>query len=48
MMDYSAVWKKNNNKEFEGKWIELDEIILSETTQIPKDKQDTYSHLNGY
>jgi hypothetical protein len=40
-----------NNEEilgFSGKWMELENIILSEVTQIPKDMHGMYSLMSGY
>jgi hypothetical protein len=34
--------------DFAGNWMELENIILSEVTQIPKDTHDMYSLINGY
>jgi hypothetical protein len=33
---------------FSGKWMELENIILSEVTQTQNDKHDMYSLLNEY
>jgi hypothetical protein len=33
---------------FEGKWIELENIILSEVTQTEKDTHGIYSFISGY
>jgi hypothetical protein len=33
---------------FAGKWMELENIILSELTQSQKDKHDMYSLISGY
>jgi hypothetical protein len=41
---YSVI--KNNGVKFEGKWMELETIILSEVTQTQKDKQDKL--ISGY
>jgi hypothetical protein len=39
---YSAI-KSINNMNFAGKWIELENIVLSEVTQTPKDMHGMYS-----
>jgi hypothetical protein len=31
-----------------GKWMKLENIILSEITQTQKDKHDMYSAISGY
>jgi hypothetical protein len=44
---YSAI----NNKDitnFTGKWMELENIILSEVTQTQKDMHGMYSPVSGY
>ena len=33
---------------FAGKWIELENIILSEITQTQKEKHGMYSLISGY
>jgi hypothetical protein len=33
---------------FVGKWMELENIILSELTHTPKDTYGVYSLLSGY
>jgi hypothetical protein len=40
MENYSVV-KNNNFMKFLGKWMELENIILSEVTQLQKKKQKT-------
>ena len=39
---YSAEKKNNGILKFTGKWIELEETILSEVTQSQKDKHGMY------
>jgi hypothetical protein len=46
MQYYSAI--KNNFKNFAGKWIELENIILSEVTQNQKDIHGMYSLISWY
>jgi hypothetical protein len=43
---YSAI--KNNILSFAGKWMELENIILSEVTQTQKDMHGMYSLISGY
>jgi hypothetical protein len=38
---YSAV--RNNDKLFEGKWMQLEEIMLSEVSQAQKDNNHMFS-----
>ena len=33
---------------FAGKWMEVENIILSEVTQIQKDTNSMYSLISGY
>ena len=33
---------------FAGKWVDLENIILSEVTQIQKDKYHMYSLISGF
>ena len=41
--------KKNNGiLKFAGKWMSLEETILSKVTQSQKDKHGKYSHINGF
>ena len=46
-MEYSAVKNKDIMK-FAGKWIEPENIILSEITQTQKDMHGMYSLVSGY
>jgi hypothetical protein len=43
---YSAV-KKNEIKLFSGKWMELENIILSEVSQVQKAKDHMFSLICG-
>jgi hypothetical protein len=47
-MEYYSAIKTNDIMKFSGKWIELDNIILSEVTQALKDKHAMYSCISGY
>ena len=44
---YSAI-KKNEFMKFLGKWMDLEDIILSEVTQSQKNSHDMYSLISGY
>jgi hypothetical protein len=44
---YSAI-KNKDIMNFLGKWIELENIILSEVTQTQKDTHGMYSLISGY
>lgn len=43
---YLAV-KKNEVTNFAGKWIEVEEITLSEVTQAPNDEHHMFSHMEA-
>ena len=40
--------KNNDFRKFEGKWMELENIILSEVTQLQKNTHGMYSLKSGY
>jgi hypothetical protein len=42
-MEYYSVIKKNEIMLFTGKWIELEDIMLSEVSQAQKDKGHKFS-----
>ena len=44
---YSAI-KNKDIMNFAGKWMELENIILSEVTQTQNDMQGMYSLISGY
>ena len=46
-MEYSAI-KNNGIMKFTGKWVELENIILSKVTQSQKNTHGMYSLINGY
>ena len=46
MEDYSAINNKNNLR-LAGKWMELENIILSEVTQTKKDMHSMDSLISG-
>ena len=47
-MTYYSVIKNKNIMSFSGKWMELDNIILSEVTQTQKDMHSMSSLVTGY
>ena len=47
MMEYYTAGKKNSLN-FAGKWMELENIILSEVTQTQKDNYHMYSLIGGF
>ncbi|KAL6085440.1 hypothetical protein STEG23_020987 [Scotinomys teguina] len=47
-MEYYAAEKNNDIMKFAGKWMELENVILSEVTQTQKDKYGIYSLIGGY
>ena len=47
-MEYYTAEKNNDILKCAGKWMELENIILSEVTQTHKDKYHMYSLLSGF
>ena len=47
-MEYYAAIKKKEFMKFLGKWMDLEDIILSKVTQSQKNTHDTHSLINGY
>jgi hypothetical protein len=47
MENYAAI-KNNDFMKFLDKWIDLENIILSEVTQSQKNTHDMYSLNSGY
>ena len=47
-MEYYSVIKNKDIMNIDGKWIEHENIILSEITQTQKDMQGMYSLISGY
>jgi hypothetical protein len=45
---YSSTIKNNEFTKFLGKWMELENIILSEVTQSQKNTHDMHSLISGY
>ena len=41
-------WKNNGILKFAGKWMDLENIILSEVTQTQKDSYPMYSLISGF
>ena len=47
-MEYYSVTKNNEFMKFLGKWMELENIILSEVIQSQKNTHVMYSLISGY
>jgi hypothetical protein len=47
-MDYYSAIKNNEFMKFLGKWMDLENIILSEVTQSQKNSLDMHSLISGY
>ena len=47
-MEYYSAIKNNEFVKFLGKWIELENIILSEVTQSQKNTPGMHSLISGY
>jgi hypothetical protein len=47
-MEYYSAIKNEEILSFSGKWMELENIILSEVTQTQKDMHGMYSLISGY
>jgi hypothetical protein len=48
IMEYYSAIKNNEFMKFLGKWMKLENIILSEVTQSQKNTHGMYSLLSGY
>ena len=48
IMEYYSIIKNVDILSFAGKWMELENIILSEVTQTQKDIHRMYSIISGY
>ena len=46
-MDYYSAIKNDEFMKFLGKWKELENIILSEITQLPKNTHGMHSLISG-
>jgi hypothetical protein len=47
-MEYYSAIKNNEFMKFLGKWMDLEDIILSEVTQSQKNSLDMHSLISGY
>ena len=47
-MEYYSAIKNNKFMKFLVKWMDLEDIILSEVTQSQKNSHDMYSLIGGY
>ena len=47
-MEYYTAEKNNDSLNFAGKWMELENIILSEVMQTQKDSYHMYSLIGGF
>ena len=47
-IEYYTAEKNNDILNFAGKWMELENIILSEVTQTQKDNYHMYSLIDGF
>jgi hypothetical protein len=47
-MEYHLAIKNNDFMKFTGKWVELENIILSEVTQSQKNTHGIYSLISEY
>jgi hypothetical protein len=47
-LEYFSAIKNKGITNFSGKWMELENIILSEVTQVQKDMHGMYSLIGGY
>ena len=47
-MEYYSAIKNNEFMKFLGKWMELENIILSEVTLPQKNTDDMHSLISGY
>ena len=47
-MEYYSAINNNEFMKFLGKWMDLEDIILSEVTQLQKKSLDMHSLISGY
>ena len=47
-MEYYSAIKNKDITNFAGKWMELENIMLSEVTQTQKDMHGMHSLISGY
>jgi hypothetical protein len=48
IMEYYLAIRNNEFMKFLDKWMDLEDIILSEVTQSQKNTHDMYSLISGY
>jgi hypothetical protein len=48
IMEYYSAIRNNDFKKFAGKWMELENIIMSEVTQSQINKHGMFSPISGY
>ena len=47
-MEYCTAEKNNDILKFASKWMDLENIVLREVTQIQKGKHHIYSLISGF
>ena len=47
-MEYYTTIKNNEFMKFLDKWMDLEDITVSEVTQSPKNTHDLHSMISGY
>jgi len=47
-MEYVSAIKNNDFMKFLGKWMDLENIILSDVAQLQKNTHDMHSLITGY
>ena len=47
-MEYYSTIKNNKFMKFLGKWMDLEDIILSEVIQLQKNTHDMHSMISGH
>jgi hypothetical protein len=47
-MEYCSVIKNDDFMKFLGKWMKIENILLSEVTQLQKNTHGMYSLISGY
>jgi hypothetical protein len=47
-MEYSSAVKNSELMKFLGKWMDVEDIILSELTESQKNTHDMHSLISGY
>jgi hypothetical protein len=47
-MEYYTAMKNNESIKLLGKWMDMEDIILSEITQSQKNTHDTHTLISGY